>query len=41
MASKNVELVRDGMRLLLNGVLLEDDVKSFLEHLLFTLEKEE
>lgn len=41
MASKNVQLVRDGMRLLLNGVLLDDDVKSFIEHLLHTLEEEE
>ena len=41
MASKNVELVRDGMRLLLNGVLLDDDVRSFIEHLLLTLEGEE
>lgn len=39
--SKNVELAKDGMRLLLNGVLLDDDVRSFIEHLLFTLEEEE
>jgi hypothetical protein len=28
------------MRLLLNGVLLDDDVRSFIEHLLLTLEGE-
>lgn len=41
MASKNVEIVKHGMRLLVNGVLLDDDVRSFIEHLLSTLEEEE
>ena len=40
-ASKQVDQEKHGMWLLLNGVQLDENVRTFLEYLLATLEEEE
>ena len=42
MASKNVEIARDGLRLILNSKYnINEDVRTFIANILTTLEREE